>query len=96
MVMIRFVTDGLRAGLGFEARWHTRTPDDPADAGNSWVVTRRTPGSSTGIPKQHHVLTGNDEWTPMHVWKSAVTTGESGTATEQQQRLLDREHHPAN
>ncbi|AUX26718.1 uncharacterized protein SOCEGT47_072880 [Sorangium cellulosum] len=79
----------------FESRWHTRTPGAPAGQGNTWVVTRTTPGTPTGQKKVQHVLTGENEWTPTHVWQAAVKANQDGTATEAQKDLLKRGHWPA-
>ena len=35
-------------GYNYEVRWHTRTPGAPAGQGNTWVVSRVTPGTPTG------------------------------------------------
>lgn len=79
----------------YEARWHTRTPGAPADQGNTWVITRTTPGSPTGQMKVQHILTGENQWTPMSEWQAAVSARQNGTATAAQQALLDSGHWPA-
>ncbi len=78
----------------YEARWHTRTPGAPADQGDTWVVTRTTPGSQT-TRKQQHILTGENQWTSMKQWQDAVSARQNGTATAEQQALLDSGHWPA-
>lgn len=78
----------------FEARWHTRTPGAPAGQGDTWVVTRTTPGNATGQQKVQHIMTGENQWTPMKQWQDAVTARQNGTATLQQQQLLDSGHWP--
>jgi BMFP domain-containing protein YqiC len=79
----------------FEARWHTRTPGAPAGQGDTWVVTRTTPGNAAGQQKVQHIMTGENQWTPMKQWQDAVTARQNGTATLQQQQLLDSGHWPA-
>ncbi len=76
----------------FEARWHTRTPGAPAGQGNTWVVTRTTPGTPTGQIQVQHVLTGNNNWTPMHEWQNAIKAYQNGTATAVQNALLSNGH----
>jgi Pretoxin HINT domain len=75
----------------YEARWHTRTPGAPADQGNTWVVTRTTPGSQT-TRKQQHILTGDNQWTSMKQWQDAVSARQNGVATPEQQALLGSGH----
>ncbi|WP_088833833.1 RHS repeat domain-containing protein [Paenibacillus tyrfis] len=75
----------------YEARWHTRTPGAPADQGNTWVVTRTTPGSQT-TRKVQHILTSENQWTPMKQWQDAVSARQNGVATPEQQALLDSGH----
>lgn len=76
----------------YEARWHTRTPGAPKGQGNTWVITRTTPGTSTGQRKMQHILTGKNQWTPMSEWQSAVQARQNGVATHEQQLLLDHGH----
>jgi len=40
-------------------------------------------------------MTGENQWTPMNQWQEAVTARQNGTATLQQQQLLDSGHWPA-
>lgn len=83
------------SGLKYEARWHTPTPGAPVGSGPSWVVLRTTPGSP-GVYKQQHVLTRTSEhavrWVPAAQWFEAVKARQSGTATTQQEALLDSGH----
>lgn len=81
-------------GQNYEARWHTRTPGAPANAGPSWVVTRTTPGTAAGTPRTTEILTGQT-WTPGNTWFAAVAARKAGTATPAQQALLDSGHFPA-
>jgi RHS repeat-associated protein len=75
----------------YEARWHTRTPGAPANQGNTWVITRTTPGSQTER-KVQHIMTGANRWTPMYEWQNAIRARQNGTATANQQALLDSGH----
>lgn len=79
----------------YEARWHTRTPGAPKDQGNTWVITRTTPGKVTGQLKVQHVMTGGNEWTTMNEWQKAVTARQNRDTTPDQLSLLDRGHWPA-
>jgi hypothetical protein len=79
----------------YEARWHTRTPGVPEGQGNTWVVTRTTPGTPEGQRKVQHILTGENQWTPMKQWQDAVKARQNGAATSEQQKLLDSDHWPA-
>lgn len=80
----------------YESRWHTRTPGAPEGAGATWVVTRTTPGLPDGSRRKSVEVLVGDSWVPQHEWQSAVSARKSGTATEQQQRLLDHGHHHGN
>jgi hypothetical protein len=80
---------------GYEARWHTRTPGAPATQGDTWVVTRTTPGTAQGQRKVQHILTGPNQWTPLQQWQRAVTANQAGTATQAEQALLQQGHWPA-
>jgi len=79
----------------YEARWHTRTPGAPKDQGNTWVITRTTPGKVTGHLKVQHVMTGENEWTTMNEWQKAIRARQNGVTTPEQQSLLDCGHWPA-
>ena len=81
-------------GYKFEARWHTRTPGAPVEQGDTWVVTRTTPGTASGQQKVQHILTGDGEWTTMNEWQAAIKARQGGTATTAQQQLLDSGHWP--
>jgi len=87
-VRYRWTDDGKR----IEARWHTRTPGAPPEQGDTWVVTRTTPGTTTGQRQVQHVLTGPNEWTTMQEWQAAVTANQHGVATTAQQGLLRKGH----
>ena len=77
---------------GYEARWHTRTPGAPINQGDTWVVTRTTPGTSQGQRKAQHILTGPGHWTPSNQWQNTVSANQSGTATAAQKLLLNSGH----
>ena len=81
-----------REPYGYEARWHTRTPGAPATQGDTWVITRTTPGTAQGQRKAQHILTGPNQWTPVSQWQSAVSANQVGTATETQKLLLSNGH----
>lgn len=78
----------------YEARWHTRTPGAPAGQGNSWVVERITPGTSTGQQKTSHILLSDGTWVPKSTWYDAIAARKAGVATPEQVRILDSGHHP--
>ena len=81
-------------GQVFEARWHTPTPNAPAGQGNTWVVSRVTPGTPTGQLRTEHILVGN-RWVPRFEWQAAITAQKNGVATPEQLRLLENGHWPA-
>ena len=81
-----------RGPYGYEARWHTRTPGAPAIQGDTWVITRTTPGTAQGQRKTQHILTGPNQWTPVSQWQSAVSANQAGTASETQKLLLNNGH----
>ncbi|MDO5981902.1 RHS repeat protein [Flavivirga spongiicola] len=82
-----------RGKFKYEARWHTRTPGAPNSQGDTWVITRTTPGNAQGQRKSQHVLTGKYKWTPIKKWQEAVKANQNGTATGAQQQLLKDGHH---
>jgi RHS repeat-associated protein len=90
-ISFRWTSEGHK----FEARWHTRTPGAPKEQGDTWVVTRRTPGNSTGKQAVEHVMVGEDQWVSMHAWQEAVNANKANTATEVQKNLLQAGHYPA-
>ena len=79
----------------YEGRWHTRTPGAPQNQGNTWVVERTTPGNTTGQQKTYHILTGDNQWTPRHEWQAAINARKNGTATAEQNMMLESGHWPA-
>lgn len=83
------------AGKKMEARWHTRTPGAPVDQGNTWVITRTTPGTPTGQRKFQEILVGDDKWVSMSEWQKAITDRANGVATEAQNAMLKAGHWPA-
>lgn len=46
-------------GQNYEVRWHTKTPGAPEGQGNTWVVSRVTPGTPTGQVRTEHILVGD-------------------------------------
>lgn len=74
-------------GYNYEVRWHTRTPGAPAEQGNTWVVSRVTPGTPTGQVRAEHILVG-DTWVPGYQWQDAINAYSNGTATAEQLQLL--------
>jgi hypothetical protein len=76
----------------YEARWHTRTPGAPINQGDTWVITRTTPGSAQGQRKIQHILTGSNQWTSVSQWQNAVSANQANTATEAQKKLLNDGH----
>jgi hypothetical protein len=81
-----------RGGFKYEARWHTPTKPELAAQGNTWVITRTTPGNSQGLKSVQHVFTGKYQWTPMQQWQNAIQANRAGTATTAQQLLLQKGH----
>ena len=76
----------------YEARWHTQTPGAPAGSGNTWVVSRVTPGNSTGLRAVTHIYTGNGQWTTKFDWQAAITAYQNGTMTAAQEAMLKAGH----
>jgi hypothetical protein len=76
----------------YEARWHTKTPGAPEGQGNTWVVERTTPGTTTGQQKVTHILTGDGQWTSRVDWQQAIKDFQNGTATKAQETLLENGH----
>ncbi|MEQ1507282.1 MAG: RHS repeat-associated core domain-containing protein, partial [Myxococcota bacterium] len=85
-----------RANTGerYEARWHTRTPGAPPSQGDTWVVSRRTPGTATGQRATEHVLSGN-QWVSMYDWMNAVLANQNAVATQAQLDMLRAGHFSA-
>jgi hypothetical protein len=84
------------SGYKYEARWHTRTPGAPVEQGNTWVITKTKPGSSTGTPRLEYIMTGENQWTTMSDWQNAIAARKAGTITPAQERILEKGHWPAN
>jgi hypothetical protein len=78
-------------GYKYEVRWHTRTPGAPEGQGNTWVVTRTTPGTPTGQVQTQHILVG-DTWVPRYTWQAAIDAYNNGTATPEQLQMLQDGH----
>ena len=74
-------------GQNYEVRWHTKTPGAPERQGNTWVVSRVTPGTPTGQVRAGHILVG-DAWIPKYQWQDAINAYRNGTATQEQLQLL--------
>ena len=79
------------SGQNYEVRWHTKTPGAPEGQGNTWVVSRITPGTPTGRVRTEHILVG-DTWVPRHQWQDAINVYRNGTATREQMQLLKDGH----
>ena len=78
-------------GHNYEVRWHTKTPGAPEGQGNTWVVSRVTPGTPTGQVRTEHILVG-DTWIPRYQWQGAISAYRNGTATQEQLQLLKDGH----
>ena len=78
-------------GQNYEVRWHTKTPGAPKGQGNTWVVSRVTPGTPTGKVRTEHILAG-DTWIPRYQWQDAINAYRNGTATQEQLQLLKDGH----
>ena len=81
----------IENGQNYEVRWHTKTPGAPKGQGNTWVVSRVTPGTPTGQVRTEHILVG-DTWIPRYQWQDAINAYRNGTATQEQLRLLKDGH----
>ena len=79
-------------GYKYEARWHTQTPNAPQSQGNTWVITRITPGEP-GTPKEVHYYTSSG-WISQIQWDEAIKARNAGTATTEQLDLLASGHWP--
>lgn len=78
-------------GYNYEVRWHTKTPGAPEGQGNTWVVSRVTPGTSSGQARAEHILVGNS-WIPRYQWQDAINAYRNGNATSEQLQLLREGH----
>ena len=78
-------------GQNYEVRWHTKTPGAPEGQGNTWVISRVTPGTPTGQVRTEHILDG-DMWIPRYQWQEAINAYRNGTATAEQLQLLKDGH----
>ena len=84
----------------YESRWHTRTPNAPANQGDSWVVSRTVPGIGSGPnarQKKTEILvgktdSGQNKWVDKKVWDAAVHARKNGTCTKEQKEMLDNGH----
>ena len=83
----------------YTCRWHTRTPNAPADQGNTWVVERIKPGIGAGPNarrKESHILVGKSgnsyKWVSKQTWNEAIRARKNGTATKEQEDLLTHGH----
>jgi len=79
------------SGCNYEVRWHTKTPGAPGGQGNSWVVSKVTPGIPTGQLRTEHILVGED-WGPRFQWQEAIDAYRKGVATPEQLKLLENGH----
>jgi hypothetical protein len=82
-------------GFNYEVRWHTRTPSAPPKQGNTWVISRKIPGSG-GQKPQSFYKTGNTgtnaDWVTGKDWFEAMAARKAGTATPEQIKILDKGH----
>lgn len=78
-------------GQNYEVRWHTKTPGAPEGQGNTWVVSRVTPGTPTGQVRTEHILVG-DTWIPRYQWQDAINAHRNGIATQEQLQFLKDGH----
>ena len=78
-------------GCKYEVRWHTKTPGAPDGQGNTWVVSKVTPGTPTGQVKTEHILVENN-WIPRYQWQQAIQNYRNKTATSAELELLRKGH----
>jgi len=78
-------------GYIYEARWHTKTPGAPAGQGNTWVVERITPGTSTGQMRVTDIKVG-ETWVTRTAWQNAIKAYQNGTMTAAQEAMLKAGH----
>ena len=84
-----------RGDFTYTARWHTRTPDAPKEQGNSWVVERKRAGIGNGPNArraERHILVGKNKWVSKKKWYDAIHARKTGTATKEQEELLNNGH----
>lgn len=84
-----------RGEYSYTGRWHSRTPNAPADQGDSLVIQRDRPGIGYGKharPATHEILVGKNKWISRTEWNDAIRARRNGTATKQQKELLDHGH----
>lgn len=84
-----------RGEYKYLSRWHTRTPNAPADQGNTWVVERRKLGIGYGPNARKgvsEVLVGKYKWVSKKEWNAAVLANKKGTATDKQKEMLKNGH----
>ena len=81
----------IENGQNYEVRWHTKTPGAPEGQGNTWVVSRVTPGTPTGQVRAGHILVG-DAWIPKYQWQDVINAYRNGIATQEQLQLLKDGH----
>ena len=79
----------------YVVRWHSRTPGAPIEQGNTWVITRKIPGSGGQKPRSFYKIgnTGTDaDWVKGKDWFDAINARKAGTATPHQLEILDAGH----
>lgn len=79
----------------YTARWHTKTPNAPANQGDTWVVERKRAGRGNGPnprPRQEYILVGKYKWVSKKTWHDAINARKAGAATKEQEELLDNGH----
>lgn len=84
-----------RGEYTYTARWHTRTPGAPKEQGNSWVIERKRVGIGHGPNArraERHILIGKNKWVTKKRWHDAIHARQNGTATKEQEELLNNGH----
>ncbi len=80
----------------YSARWHTRTPNAPADQENTWVVERKKSGIGHGENARRKTVEilirtskpQGKKWIDKQIWQKAIAARKQGNITKEQEKLL--------
>lgn len=84
-----------KGNFKYVARWHTRTPGAPTNQGPTWVIERVRSGIGSGIyarRRQEYILVGKYKWVTKKVSYDAINARKNGTATKEQEEMLNHGH----